>query len=141
MTTEPHTIADYRSAYEQGLRLRGFRSGCGFVTATWGLVCPHCGQRDLVETDLTGRGRIEAFSVQNVPSDEFLNDVPYAYVVVALEEGGRITGWIDGIAREADLAIGAPVEWVTSYKPGVHFRPRSSLGSVTENSGASERRP
>ena len=130
-TPRPHSIADYRTAYEEGARLRGFRSGCGFVTATWGLVCPRCGQRDLAEVDLSGRGRIVAYSVQNVPSDEFLNDAPYAYVVVELGEGGRITGWIDGIAREADLALGTAVEWVPSYKPGVHFRPlpASSTGA------------
>ena len=124
--TSPHSISDFRAAYEEGQRLRGFRSGCGFITATWGLVCPICGKRDLVELDLTGRGTVAAYSVQNVPSDEFLNDAPYAYVVVDLEEGGRITGWIDGIARESDLAIGAAVEWVASYKPGVHFRPRAA---------------
>jgi uncharacterized OB-fold protein len=134
MSSEPpslHSIADYRTAYEEGQRLRGFRSACGFVTATWGLACPHCGQRDLREADLPTQGRIAAFSVQNVPSDEFLNDAPYAYVLVDLEGGGRITGWIDGIARESDLDIGAAVEWVASYKPGVHFRRRSDAPSST----------
>jgi len=129
--TPLHSIADYRSAYEDGQRLRGFRSGCGFVTATWGLVCPKCGQRDLREADLSGRGKIVAYSVQNVPSDEFLNDAPYAYVVVELEEGGRITGWIDGVAREADLTIGTTVVWVASYKPGVHFGRSPGAGSST----------
>jgi uncharacterized OB-fold protein len=92
------------------------------VTATWGVVCPACGLRDLAPTALSGHGRLEAFSVQNVPSDEFLNDVPYAYVVVELDEGGRVTGWIDGVAQESELRTGARVEWVPSYKPGVHFR-------------------
>jgi uncharacterized OB-fold protein len=125
-----HSIADYRAGYEEGGRLRGFRSACGFVTATWGLVCPRCGQRDLAEAELSGRGKLVAYSVQNVPSDEFLNDAPYAYVVVELDEGGRITGWIDGIAREADLAMGMPVEWVSSYKPGVHFRVRAGAAAA-----------
>lgn len=116
-----HSIADYRRGYEEEKRLRGFRSACGFVTATWGLVCPKCGRRDLTEAALSGRGRIATFSVQTVPSDEFLNDAPYAYVVVDLEEGGRITGWIPSIAHESELAIGEPVHWVESYKPGVRF--------------------
>jgi uncharacterized OB-fold protein len=132
-TTALHSIADYRSAYEEGARLRGFRSGCGFVTATWGLACPQCGQRDLREADLSGRGTIVAYSVQNVPSDEFLNDAPYAYVVVELKEGGRITGWIDGVAQEAALSIGSGVEWVSSYKPGVHFRVRAGDASSTSS--------
>jgi uncharacterized OB-fold protein len=122
-TTVPTTsIQELRTSYESGQGLRGFRSACGFVTVTWGLVCPACGARDLTEIPLSGAGRLAAFSVQNVPSDEFLNDAPYAYVVVDLAEGGRATGWIDGVAKEADLAVGAQVQWVASYKPGVHFR-------------------
>ncbi|MCI4321472.1 MAG: hypothetical protein L3K05_04110, partial [Thermoplasmata archaeon] len=76
--TAGHTIAAFRHAYEEENRLLGFRSGCGFVTATWGLVCPSCGQRDLAEVELSHGGQILAFSVQTVPSDEFLNEVPYA---------------------------------------------------------------
>lgn len=117
----PPTIEELRRSYEEGGRLRGFRSRCGFVTATWGLVCPKCAQRDLEAVALSGRGRVVAFSVQNVPSDEFLNDAPYAYVVVELEEGGRVTGWMDSVRSESELAIGDRVAWVASYKPGVHF--------------------
>jgi uncharacterized OB-fold protein len=115
------TIEELRRSYEDGGQLRGFRSGCGFVTATWGLICPNCGQRDLQPVTLSGRGRVVAFSVQNVPSDEFLNDAPYAYVVVELEEGGRATGWMESIRSEGELSIGDRVLWVASYKPGVHF--------------------
>jgi uncharacterized OB-fold protein len=128
--TPLHSIEEYRHDYEEGVRLRGLRSGCGFVTATWGLVCPRCGQRDLAEVQLSGKGRLVAFTVQNVPGDEFLNDAPYAYVVVELDEGGRITGWIDGVRAESELREGGRVEWVPTYKPGVHFRPQqpSSIG-------------
>jgi uncharacterized OB-fold protein len=116
-----HSIADYRHGYEEGKQLRGFRSECGFVTATWGLVCPQCGGRDLTEAVFTGRGRLATFSVQHVPGDEFLNDAPYAYVVVDMEEGGRLTGWVSGVRDDSDLTIGESVHWVESYKPGVHF--------------------
>ena len=124
--TEPtaratHSIADFRRGYEEEKRLRGFRSGCGFVSATWVLVCPRCGERDLSDVELSGTGRISSFTVQNVPGDEFLNEAPYAYVVVDLDGGGRITGWINGIRDEADLSIGDEVRWTETYKPGVHF--------------------
>ena len=91
------------------------------MTATWGLRCPACGQAALAEFEVSGRGRIAAFTVQTVPSDEFLNDAPYAYVIVALEEGGRLTGWMPSVRRDEDLAIGDRVRWVASYKPGVVF--------------------
>jgi uncharacterized OB-fold protein len=117
----PHSIAAFRHAFEEEGRLLGFRSACGFVTATWDLVCPRCGVRDLREAELAPTGRIVAFTVQTVPSDEFLNDAPYAYVLVDLDGGGRVTGWIPGVASESELATGEPVRFVPSYKPGVQF--------------------
>ena len=128
MVTDPpagkvpgHSIADYRQGYETEHRLRGFRSGCGFVTATWGLLCPVCGD-GLREAELVPRGRIAAVSVQTVPSEEFLNDAPYAYLVVDLDGGGRATGWIRGVGPDDPIAIGDPVELAESYRPGVQFR-------------------
>jgi uncharacterized OB-fold protein len=117
----PHTIDDYRRGYEEEHRLRGFRSSCGFTTATWGLLCPSCGRRDLQEVELSREGRVVAFSVQNVPSDEFLNDAPYAYLVVELAGGGRVTGWMPSARSESDVTIGDRVRFVESYRNGVHF--------------------
>ncbi|HKS59347.1 MAG TPA: OB-fold domain-containing protein [Thermoplasmata archaeon] len=124
-----HSIDEFRRGYEEEHRLRGFRSGCGFVTATWGLVCPRCGARDLTEVDLSGRGRVVAFTIQTVPSDEFLNDAPYAYVVVELDEGGRLSGWMPTVRKDGDLREGSRVRWVPSYKPGVQFEPDPSGAS------------
>jgi len=129
-TAPPHTIEAFRHAYEEESRLLGFRSACGFVTATWLLVCPRCGARDLAETELGRSGRLVAFTVQTVPSDEFLNEAPYAYVVVDLEGGGRVTGWMAGIARESDLSVGEPVRFAPSYKPGVQFVRASDAGAA-----------
>jgi uncharacterized OB-fold protein len=99
------------------------------VTATWGLACPRCGKADLVETTLPTRGRVVAFTVLTVPGDEFLNDAPYAYVVVELEGGGRITGWMPSVRSPCDLSIGEPVHFVPGYKPGVQFAKDSEAPS------------
>jgi uncharacterized OB-fold protein len=117
-----HTIQEYIHGYEEEQRIRGFRSpNCGLVTATWGLACPRCGKSDLVETVLPHQGKVVAYSILSVPGDEFLNDAPYAYVVVELDGGGRITGWMPTIKSEAELSIGDPVHYVPGYKPGVQF--------------------
>jgi uncharacterized OB-fold protein len=91
------------------------------VTATWALACSRCGRPGLEEHALSDRGRVVAFTVLNVPGEEFLNDAPYAYVVVELEGGGRVTGWMPGVRAEGDLAIGDAVRFVPGYKPGVQF--------------------
>ena len=56
-----------------------------------------------------------------MPGEEFLNDAPYAYVVVELDGGGRVTGWMPGVRGENDLSIGTIVHFVPGYKPGVQF--------------------
>jgi len=116
-----HSIQEFEHGYEEEQRLRGFRSACGFVTATWGLRCPRCGQFDLKEFSLSGKGVVAAYTVQNVPADEFVNDAPYAYVLIDLDEGGRISGWMPSVRAVGDLSIGDRVHWVASYKPGVQF--------------------
>jgi uncharacterized OB-fold protein len=118
----PHSIQDFVSGYEAEHRLRGLRCPhCQFVTATWGLACPRCGGAELVETPLAANGHVVAFTLQTVPGDEFLNEAPYAYVVVELDGGGRITGWMPAVKAEGDLEIGDAVHYVSGYKPGVQF--------------------
>lgn len=133
LPTEPaagHSIQEFQHGYEEEHRLRGFRSACGFVTATWGLRCPRCGELDLTEFALSGKGVVAAFTLQNVPADEFVNEAPYAYVLVDLDEGGRISGWMPAVKSDGDLAIGDRVQWVASYKPGVQFE-KGTAASVS----------
>ena len=127
MTTEelpsaPHTILDWFRGYEEEGKLRGFRCpNCGLVTATWGLACARCGKADRTEIELGNQGSVVAFTILAVPGEDFLNDAPYAYVVVELEGGGRVTGWMPTIRDTDHLTIGDKVRFVPSYKPGVQF--------------------
>lgn len=117
-----HAVADFVQGYEEGHKLRGFRCPkCGFVSATWGMACPRCGGRNREERELGQAGRVVAFTLLTVPGDEFLNDAPYAYVVVELDGGGRVTGWMPTVKSVDGLAVGDRVHFVPSYKPGVQF--------------------
>jgi uncharacterized OB-fold protein len=117
-----HTIAEWFHGYEEEGRLRGFRSAhCGLVTATWALACPRCGYPDLAEFELAKTGAVVALTILSVPGDDFLNEAPYAYVVVELDGGGRVTGWMPTVRDPSQLAIGDRVHFVPSYKPGVQF--------------------
>jgi uncharacterized OB-fold protein len=128
--TGPHSIARFVEGYESGRTILGFRcSRCGRRTATWGLACAQCGG-SLEEAELGSRGRIVAGTVVAVASDEFVNDAPYAYVVVELDGGGRLSGWIRGVRTEEEIRPGTPVRFAPSYKPGVQFE--------RDNPGATE---
>jgi uncharacterized OB-fold protein len=118
----PHSIADWFHGYEEEGVLRGLRCPtCGLRTATWGLACPRCGAVGLEEVTLSPRGVVVAFTVVSIPGDELLNDAPYAYVVVELDGGGRVTGWIPSVRAEAEIQLGDRVRFAPSYKPGVQF--------------------
>jgi uncharacterized OB-fold protein len=125
----PHTIEEWVRSYEDGGPLRGFRCpNCGFITATWTLACPRCGRVGLNEQVLGSAGQVVAFTLLTVPGDEFLNDAPYAYVVVELDGGGRVTGWMPSVRTGDGLTIGARVRFVPGYKPGVQFATEDSTG-------------
>jgi uncharacterized OB-fold protein len=129
LPSAPHSVDDYVRGYSDDGKLRGFRCpSCAQITATWGLACARCGHIGLEETELTPRGKIGAFTVLHVPGDDFLNDAPYAYVVVELDGGGRITGWMPSVHGDSELSIGERVRFQASYKPGVQFV-RESEGS------------
>ncbi len=118
----PHSVAEFVRGYEEEHRLRGFRCrACGFVTATWGLACSRCGARGLLEADLAGRGKVVALTIVEVPTEEMVNDAPYAYVVVALDGGGSVSGWVPGVRTPGDLPLGARVRFRPSYRPGIQF--------------------
>jgi len=123
--TPPHSIEEFVQGYESGKTLRGFRcTSCGAMTATWGLACPRCGSSAREEAVLVPRGRIVAGTIVTVASEEFVNDVPYAYVLVELEGGGRMSGWMPHVASEADIAPGTPVRFAPGYRAGVQFERR-----------------
>ncbi len=122
LPTAPHSVREWVRGYEEEGCLRGFRCpACGLVTATWGLACARCGHRDLEEYLLAPTGRVSAFTLLSVPGDEFLNDAPYAYVVVDLDRGGRISGWMPAVRSAEELSIGERVRFQPGYKPGVQF--------------------
>ncbi len=121
-TASPHSVEAFVQGYETAGVLRGFRCArCGRCTATWGLACSSCGGGPLEEATLAPDGRIVAGTLVAVASDEFVNDAPYAYVVVELDGGGRVSGWMPSVRTESELVPGSRVRFVRSYKPGVQF--------------------
>jgi uncharacterized OB-fold protein len=123
-----HSIAEFIQGYENARVLRGFRCRqCGSLTATWGLACSRCGSRELEEAVLAEEGRVVAGTLVVVPTEEFLNDAPYAYVLVDLDGGGRVSGWMPGVTSEEAIAPGTRVRFRPSYKTGIQFE-RSNPG-------------
>jgi uncharacterized OB-fold protein len=74
------------------------------------IMCPQCGSERWQWTSVSGRGVVYTWTVTHQPmAPPFAEDVPYAVVVVELEEGPRIVTAVREI-EPAALALGLPVE-------------------------------
>lgn len=90
---------------------------CGHKSITPMYVCPVDKSRDIGTTQLPSTGTIEAYTIQKlIAPEEFLNDIPFAFTVVKLDDGTLISGMVLDIARDADLPIGTKVKHSPSYK-------------------------
>jgi uncharacterized OB-fold protein len=92
-------------------------------------ICSRCLSRTVEWTPVSGRGAIFSWAVMHqVYHPGFADEVPYAVVVVELEEGVRLVSNLVGCAVDAIVA-GMPVEVtfedVTAEVTLPKFRPRS----------------
>jgi len=89
--------------------------------------CAHCGSNAWTWEPTSGRGRLFTWTVTHRPIDPaFANELPYAILVVELDEGPRVVGNLLGI-EPAELMLDLPVvtelEIVGPATAFVHFRP------------------
>lgn len=104
--------------------------GCGRWRHPPRVACPECGSERWSWQRSSGRGTLYSWTVTHQPlAPGFADDVPYAVVVVELEEGVRLVSAIRGVARDA-LALGLPVEVAFAPASGDvalhYFRPRGA---------------
>jgi ribosomal protein S27AE len=88
------------------VRLLGTRCpACGTVAFPSRAVCGSCGCRTLEPAELSGEGRVHAFTTVRTPPAGF--DAPYLAAVVDLDEGPRVFAMLTAEPREA-LSGSAP---------------------------------
>jgi uncharacterized OB-fold protein len=76
------------------------------------ILCANCGSPKWQWSPSSGRGRIFSWTVTHQPLvKNFPEQVPYAVIVVELEEGVRMVSGLRGMAP-ADLTLDCPVEVV-----------------------------
>ena len=86
-------------------------TGCGLVQLGTVYFCRGCGKRGFEDVLLDGRGTVATYTIITVPPDGFEKYAPYAWVVMKLEgQDVRVSGFMAGIARPADLPIGSRAE-------------------------------
>src|SRR5262249_21366066 len=73
------------------------------------VLCPRCGSDQFEWAQSSGRGRVYAWSVTHRPMHPAFLEVPYAAVVVELDEGVRMLSSVKDLTPDR-LSIGMPVE-------------------------------
>ena len=116
---------------------------CGFYIHPPGPVCPRCLSRDLAPQDVSGRGRVETFSVnyqQWIPGSE-----PYIIAWVSIDEQPDIrltTNLVD--VEPEDVAVGMEVEVVFEQYEDVYiplFRATTDVSARWRPHGRAVRTP
>jgi uncharacterized OB-fold protein len=82
----------------EGVLLLQHCSDCGHVQYYQQAICRECGGGNLSHRPASGRGKVHSFSVvHRAPGPAFKADLPYAVLLVDLEEGPRmISTYIGG---------------------------------------------
>lgn len=94
---------------------------CGIKAIEVQAYCTKCGSPKLRIARLESRGKVLAYTIQAVSPKEFKSDAPYAWSVIELDGGVRISGWIASIKSPYDLPIGQRVQLIQSEKSGMVF--------------------
>ena len=70
--------------------------------------CQNCGNKEFENAFLEGEGSIATYTIITVPPAGFEKYTPYAWVVLNLENSElRVSGFMAGIAKPADLLVGS----------------------------------
>lgn len=88
------------------------------------VTCSKCGSNNIVRREFSKTGTVVSYTIQSVASEQFLNETPFAFALVKLDDGPMMSGWIPWIGKEKDLPLGQKVEYVPSYKAGMQFEKR-----------------
>lgn len=82
---------------------------CGHKSSIPFEFCLKCQSSDISEEETKGTGVVASFTVQHIPGRNFVDDVPYTYVVVRLGEGPLISGFVGESKSEGQIKIGQKV--------------------------------
>ncbi len=110
-TITPDMQPFYAAAKHRQLVVQRCRS-CGTPRFPARTICSHCLSQEVEWVPVSGRGEVYSFNVMHqVYHPGFASEVPYAVVVVKLEEGVKLISNLRGVRPDA-IRIGMPVQVV-----------------------------
>jgi uncharacterized OB-fold protein len=98
---------------------------CGELHLATVYFCKKCGSKEFEDSILKGTGKIVTYTIMTVPPAGFEDLVPYAWVVMELDDTSelmspvRISGFLANIQKPEDLPIGTAVKVVGFDERGI----------------------
>ena len=91
---------------------------CGMVIAPPSGSCYGCGSSTMEWTEVSGKGKLVAFTVIHVSPDEFVEEVPFYVAIVELAEGTRVSARLLGYdpLKPEEVKLGIDVK--LTYEDG-----------------------
>jgi uncharacterized OB-fold protein len=118
------SLKEQREALKEG-KIIGFHcANCKTDRISPMARCPKCHSAAIVQRQFSNTGKVVSYTIQSVAAEQFLNETPFAFALIQLDDGPRVSGWIPWIAKPKDLPMGQKVAYVSSYKPGMQFEKR-----------------
>ncbi|HET6398715.1 MAG TPA: OB-fold domain-containing protein [Candidatus Thermoplasmatota archaeon] len=118
------SLKQQKEAFKDG-KLVGFHcAGCKLDRLSPMTRCPKCKSPDITTREFSKTGKVVSYTIQSVAAEQFLNEVPFAFALIQLDDGPRVSGLIPWIGKEKDLPIGQKVEYTPSYAAGMRFEKR-----------------
>ena len=113
------TLREQRDAMRDGKVLGWECSQCHRRSIIPIARCTCGGKAKVIE--FKPEGSVVTYTIQNVASEQFLNEVPFAWAIIELDGGPRVSGWVPFVAKPEDLPPDQRVRYTPSYKPGMMF--------------------
>lgn len=109
-----NVVKTFYDALEKG-KLMGLKCPkCGTYSFPPKPTCNKCGNFDLKWVEMSGKGKVNYYNVENFPGGEFQAIAPYAIGVVIMKEGTPLNTLIKGVDLKdpwkGNLALPADVE-------------------------------
>lgn len=126
------TFKEYNEALKED-KLLGLKcKECGVITVPPKMVCRKCASPDPEIVQLTGKGKIQTFTVNNVAPEGREDEVPYTIVLVELDEGPWIMGNLANIdSNEVTMeVIGKRVKMGHKVFPGDKYSAGEETGPL-----------
>lgn len=101
---------------------------CGFEATDPVVSCTSCGSEEVEPKQFSGKGKVYTYTVVHVGFGHLASRAPYVLAVIALEEGAKTMGILEGEYQgkpvTESVAIDMPVKFErTEEKTGFIFLP------------------